>query len=213
MSARKDGDEIRAAWALHGLGHAAWVEGKHAEARRRLEESLELFIKLGEHGPAGGRLTFLAGVAREQGDLVAARRYLERSRELYGRAGDVAGIGAATHGLGDIALDEDDPVRALELYGEALEIDEAVTSAHDDAYILAGIASACAALGRRSEAARLWGAVERMDGELDIGISSSDRAAYERVLGELDPNELAAGRGLSNPEALTLARELSRASA
>jgi predicted ATPase/DNA-binding transcriptional LysR family regulator len=213
LSAREGGDEIRAAWALHGLGHAAWVEGKHAEARRRLEESLELFVKLGEHGPAGGRLTFLAGVAREQGDLSAAQRYFERSRELYGRAGDVAGIGAATHGLGDIALDGDEPVRALELYGEALEIDEAVTSAHDDAYILAGIASACAALGRRSEAARLWGAVERMDGELDIGISSYDRAAYERVLGELDPNELAAGRGLSNPEALTLAHELSRASA
>jgi tetratricopeptide (TPR) repeat protein len=210
--ARKEGDEVRAAWALNGLGHVAWEEGKLAQARSRLEESLELFLALGEHGPAGGRLSNLAAIARERGDLASARRLAERSREEFGKAGDIAGVGAATHSLGDLALDEGDSPGALALYGEALVIEEAVKSLRDDAYILAGIASASAALGQRAEAARLWGAVERMNAELDYGIGQADRWAYERVLGDLDPKELAAGRELSDDEALALGRELSRAS-
>jgi predicted ATPase/DNA-binding transcriptional LysR family regulator len=210
-SARKAGDDLRTAWALHGLGHVAWQEGKLEEARKRFEESLALFVELGEHGPAGGRLTFLGAVAREQGDLLAARLFLERSRDHYRRAGDVAGVCGATHSLGDIALDEGDYSEALACYGEALEIGAPGGNPRDTAYILAGIASCWAALGRRAKAARLWGAVERIVGELDVGITSYDRRAYERVLGELDPEELAAGGQLSDEEALALGRKLSRA--
>jgi tetratricopeptide (TPR) repeat protein len=209
--ARTEGNDLRAAWALHGLGHVAWEEGKLAEARRRFKESLDLFVELGEHGPAGGRLTFLAGVAREQGDLASARAFLVRSREHYGKAGDIAGVGGAVHGLGDVELDEGDYRRALELYAEALEIQEQVEGKRDDAYILAGIASCSARLGRPVEAARLWGAVERMNGELDYGLSDHDRRAYERALGEVDPAEVASGREVSDGEALALARKLSRA--
>jgi predicted ATPase/DNA-binding transcriptional LysR family regulator len=211
-SVRKAGDDLGTAWALHGVGHVAWQEGKLEQARRRFEESLALFVELGEHGPAGGRLTFLGAVAREQGDLAAARRFLERSREHYGRAGDAAGVCGATHSLGDIALDEGDYSEALAIYGEALDLGEPVGNPRDQAYILAGIASSSAALGRRAEAGRLWGAVERMAGELDVGITSYDRRAYEQVLGELDAEEITAGAALSNEEALELGRELSRAS-
>jgi tetratricopeptide (TPR) repeat protein len=194
------------------VGHVAWQEGKLEEARRRFEESLALFVELGEHGPAGGRLTFLGAVAREQGDLAAARRFLERSREHYGRAGDVAGVCGATHSLGDIAPDEGDYSEALAIYGEALDLGEPVGNPRDQAYILAGIASSSAGLGRRAEAGRLRGAVERMAGELDVGITSYDRRAHEQVLGELDAEEITAGAALSNEEALELGRELSRAS-
>jgi predicted ATPase/DNA-binding transcriptional LysR family regulator len=210
--ARKEGDQARTAWALHGLGHVAWEEGKLAQAWRHFEESLELFVELGEHGPAGGRLTFLAAIAREQGDLAAAHGFLERSREHYAEAGDIAGVSSATQGLGDSALDEGDYRRALERYAEALEIQEQVESRRLDAYILAGIAACSARLGRPADAARLWGAVERIDDELDYGIGDYDRGVYERVLGEVDPADLASGRELSDEEALALGRELSRAS-
>jgi predicted ATPase/DNA-binding transcriptional LysR family regulator len=210
--ARKEGDKVRTAWALHGLGHVAWEEGRLTEARRRFEQSLELFVELGEHGPAGGRLTFLASVAREQGDLAAARGFFERSREHYASAGDRLGVGAAIHGLGEVELDQGDYRRALELYAEALEIQEQVENKRDDAYILAGIASSSARLGRPVEAAQLWGAVQRMNAELDHGISEYDRRVYERVLGDVDPADVAAGRELSDEEALALGRELSRAS-
>ncbi len=209
--ARREGDQVQAAWALHGLGHVAWEEGRLAEARRRFAQSLELFIELGEDGPAGGRLTFLAAVARQQGDFVGARRYTERAREHYARAGDVSGVVSATHGLGDSELDDVNYRRALDFYAEALELQKQVEGKRVDAYLLAGIASSSARLGRPVEAARLWGAVERMNAELDYGISEHDRLVYERVLGEVDRADIAAGRELTDEEALALGHELSRA--
>ena len=207
--ARHAGDDLRTAWALHGLGHVALGEGKLAEARRRFEESLELFVSLGEDAPAGGRLTYLATVARAQGDLPAAMGYFERARQHFASAGDISGVAAAIHGLGDVALEEGKPERALAYYGEALEQGWTVATPWDLAYFLAGIAAACAALGRLAEAARLWGAVERLDAELEIKL---DRSVYEEVLGDLDPREKAVGAELGNQEAVGLARRLSRAS-
>jgi predicted ATPase/DNA-binding transcriptional LysR family regulator len=208
--ARRAGDDVRTAWALHGLGHVAWVEGKLVEARRRIEESLELFLSLGEDAPAGGRLTYLATVARAQGDLPAAMGYFERARQHFASAGDISGVAAAIHGLGDVALEEGEPERALASYGEALEQGWTVATPWDLAYFLAGIAAACAALGRLAEAARLWGVVERLDAELEVKL---DRSLYEEVLGDLDPREKAVGAELGNQEAVGFARRLSDASA
>jgi predicted ATPase/DNA-binding transcriptional LysR family regulator len=207
--ARRAGDDLRTAWALHGSGHVAFGEGKLAEARRRFEESLELFVSLGEDAPAGGRLTYLATVARAQGDLPAATGYFERARQHFASAGDISGVAASIHGLGDIALEEGEPERALACYGEALEQGWTVATPWDLAYFLAGIAAACAELGRLAEAARLWGAVERLDAELEVKL---DRSLYEEVLGDIDPREKAVGAELGNQEAVGLARRLSRAS-
>jgi tetratricopeptide (TPR) repeat protein len=164
---------------------------------------------LGEDAPAGGRLTYLATVARAQGDLPAAMDYFERARQHFASAGDISGVAAAIHGLGDVALEEGKPKQALACYGEALEQGWTVATPWDLAYFLAGIAAACAALGRLAEAARLWGAVERLDAELEIKL---DRSVYEEVLGDLDPREKAVGAELGNQEAVGLARRLSRAS-
>jgi len=207
--ARHADDDLRTAWALHGLGHVALDEGKLAEARRRFEESLELFVSLGEDAPAGGRLTYLATVARAQGDLPAAMGYFERARQHFASAGDTSGVAAAIHGLGDVALEEGKPKQALAYYGEALEQGWTVATPWDLAYFLAGIAAASAALGRLAEAARLWGVVERLDAELEIKL---DRSLYTEVLGDLDPREKAVGAELGNQEAVGLARRLGRAS-
>jgi DNA-binding transcriptional LysR family regulator/predicted ATPase len=207
--ARGARDDLRTAWALHGLGHVAWSEGKLAEARRRFEESLELFVSLGEDAPAGGRLTYLASVARAQGDLTAASAYFERARQHFASAGDISGVAAAIHGLGDVALEEGEPERALACYGEALEQGSMVATPWDLAYLLAGTAAACAALGRRVEAAQLWGAVERLDAELDVKL---DRTLYAEVLGDLDARQTAIGAELDPQEAVALARGLNRAS-
>lgn len=207
--ARGAGDDLRTAWALHGLGHVALREGKLAEARRRFEESLELFVALGEDAPAGGRLTYLATVARAEGDLPAAAAYFERARQHFASAGDISGVAAAIHGLGDVALEEGEAERALAFYGEALEQGRAVATPWDLAYFLAGIAAACAARGRLAEAAQLWGAVDGLDEELDVKL---DRSLYEGVLGDLDPRQREIGAELGTQEAVALARRLSRAS-
>ena len=66
---------------LHGLGYTAALEGDRPRAKEPLEQSLERFLELGQHAPAGGRLSYLGELAYEDGDLDATRRYYERSVE------------------------------------------------------------------------------------------------------------------------------------
>jgi len=204
--AREAGDDRRAAWALHGLGDVARQQGELNLARELLEESLALFVALGELGPAGGRLSYLATVATEQGDMVAARSYWEASRDQYAAAGDRAGVAGSIHGLGDIALRTGDADGALTHYVEALE----AAVDRDDrtlaAYCLAGLAAVLAMTMRGDEAARLWGAAQRAEGEVEVGIGRVERARYEEIVGKPDPDAVEAGRRLTATEALELVR-------
>lgn len=211
LLAREAGDDRRAAWALHGLGDVARGQGQLARARALFEESLALFLALGDLGPAGGRLTHLAAVAAEQGDIDAAREYWEGAREQFGAAGDRSGAAGAVHGLGDVALETKDGAGALALYREALETAAEMEEPQLAAYCLAGLAAALATCGRSEPAALLWGAAERADAELEVGIRSVDRARYGRSLGEPDPLAVAAGRELTVAEASELARAVAEA--
>jgi predicted ATPase/DNA-binding transcriptional LysR family regulator len=206
--ARAAGDRVTEAWVLHGLGYVSALEGDRGAARDLLEESHRLFLDLGQHAPAAGRLTYLAYLARLDGDLDAARIALERSIELYGDAGDAAGVAGSILELGDVALEERDWAGALERYREALGC---YTDSRDVMYLFAGIAAVAGATGRRREAALLWGAAEQQESELDQGIEQHQRARYESVLGEIDPVEVAAGRAASSEDALALAGEVAEA--
>ncbi len=204
--ARESGDELRTAWALHGLGHLAAEQGNSQEAQALFEESMELFLRLGEHAPAGGRMTFLAYYAAREGDLDRARSLNEQAAEQYRLAGDAAGVGGCLHSLGDLALEEGDIAAALEHYAEARPLLETGTRP-DYAYALGGLAAVAALSGRPDLAARLWGAVERIDSESDHKMPLDNRARYERAFGKLDEVELEAGRGLTEDASVELARE------
>ena len=54
--------------------------------------------------------------------------------------------------------------------------------------------SACRQSGRRKEAGRLWGALERIDADSDRKLEADDRARYERAAGDLDPADVDLGR-------------------
>jgi predicted ATPase len=204
---RSAGDDLRTAWALHGLGHLAGEQGDSTRAQRLFEESMELFLRLGEHAPAGGRMTFLAHYAAQEGDLERARSLYESAADQYRLAGDNAGIGLCIHGLGDLALQQGEAAVALERYREAQPLIRQSGSLLDLEYLIAGTAAVAGLLGRSAVAARLWGAVERLDAEADRRMEASERGWYERALGRLDEREREAGRSLTVEEAVALAQE------
>src|SRR6266511_2976929 len=206
--ARAAGDRSCEAWVLHGLGYVAQLEGDRTAARELLEQSHELFVELGEHAPAGGRLTYLAYLARLDGDFAAARSYSERAIDHYRKAGDAGGVAGSMMELGDLALDEGDWTDALHWYREALPN---CTESRELMYLFAGLAAVAAVTGRAREGARLWGAAEQIESNLDQGIAEFQRARFKSLLGELDAEEVAAGRAASTDEALALAWEIARA--
>ena len=204
--AREAGDDRRAAWALHGLGDVAREQGELNLARELLEESLALFVALGELGPAAGRLSYLATVATEQGDMVAARSYWEASRDQYAAAGDRAASPARSTAWATSRCGPATPTARSTHYVEALEAAIDLDDRTLAAYCLAGLAAVLAMSMRGDEAARLWGAAQRAESEVEIGIGRVERARYEEVVGEPDPDAVEAGRRLTATEALELVR-------
>jgi DNA-binding transcriptional LysR family regulator/predicted ATPase len=205
--ARRENDRTTTAWALHGLGHLAAEQGSPDEARALFEESMELFLELGEHAPAGGRMTFLAFYAAREGDLELARSLLERATEQYRLAGDLAGVGGCMHSLGDVELRAGDARAALDWYREALPLLVSTSTTFDVGYDLAGLAAVFALEGRPVEGARLWAVVERLDAEADRKIEPDDRANYVRAIGDVDQDAFGAGSELSLDDAIALAQE------
>ena len=191
-----------AARARSSLGE----QGDHKSAEALFEESMELFLRLGDHAPAGGRMTFLAYYAARDGDLDRAESLLERATEQYRLAGDLAGVGGCIRSLGDIDLERGDVRSALDRYRESRPILIQGGSSLDVAYELAGTAAVAALLGHPEVAARLWGAFLRLESESERSLDADDRVRYERALGEVDEANVAAGRELSDDEALELAR-------
>jgi predicted ATPase/DNA-binding transcriptional LysR family regulator len=198
--ARTAGDEMRLAWALHGLGHLLAEQGSWPEAQVLLEESMELFLRLGEHAPAGGRMTYLAYYAAREGDLDRAEKLLEGAVEQYGLAGDLAGVASSIHSLGDLALDRGDVAGALERFVEAQPAMLQAGSSLEIEYMLAGLAAVAGVRHRRELAGRLWGAFERLDEEAERRMETDDRARYERFAGPLDEHNLDAGRSVPDEE-------------
>jgi predicted ATPase/DNA-binding transcriptional LysR family regulator len=205
--ARRSGDDLRLAWSLHALGHFSAEQGDRARAEALFEESLALFLRLGQHAPAGGRMTFLAAYAVRDGDLDRAESLLERATEQFRLAGDPSGVGGCISGLGDIALERGDLSSALERYREAQPMLIQNGSTMDIELVLAGAAVIARHDGFAAVAARLWGALERLDEEAERKLEPDERALYERALGSLDAGAVEAGRALPNEAALTLARE------
>jgi DNA-binding transcriptional LysR family regulator/predicted ATPase len=204
--AREAGDEVRIAWALHGLGNVAMARGDSAGARALYEESLELFVRLGQHAPAGGRMTYLAELAFAEGDVDEARTLLERAVEQYRLAGDTAGIGGSIHGLGDAELIEGNADAALARYREACPLLVESGTSVDIALILAGTAAVAARLGAPDQSARLWGAFRRVDSESERPFTAAEIERYERAVGELDPVLIEEGTALTDDEAVELAQ-------
>jgi predicted ATPase/DNA-binding transcriptional LysR family regulator len=205
--ARASGDEHRIAWAIHGVGHLLAEQGNLDEAKDFFEESMLLFLRLGEHAAAGGRMTYLAYYAAREGDLDGARSLLERAAEQYRLAGDESGVGGTLNSLGDIALERGTLGSALRHYREAQPLLISSGTSIDLVTVLGAAAALAAQSGRREVAARLWGALERIDAEADRKLEVDDRARYERAVGRLDHREVNAGRALADEEALALARD------
>jgi hypothetical protein len=205
--ARASDDRTREAWALHGLGYLEFLEGNPTRAREQLEQSYQLFLELGDHAPAGGRLTYLAYIAQASGDRAGARSYLERSVDEYAAAGDREGVAGSLASIAQLMIADGEHEEALSLCRDALR-ELGASALRERLYVFAGIAAAATALGDAQQAARLWGAVQRLESDLEQPIDAMEREIYEQALGPVEERSVAAGRALSDDEALALAREL-----
>ena len=173
-------------------------------------EPRDLFLRLGEHAPAGGRLTFLAYYAHRQGDLEHARALYLEGAEQYRLAGDHSGVGDCIHSVGDLALEQGDVPTAIDRFSEAQPFILRGGAPFDLALAVGGIAAVAALRGRRSDAGQLAGAFQRLVAESERHLEPQDRWKYEEHLGELEDRDVKAGRAMSDDEIRTLLKDVTR---
>jgi hypothetical protein len=149
---------------------------------------------------AGAALAVAGPLASELGDIDRARPLYEASPPLAVEAGDRPTEAWALHGLGFVSAREGDRATAREL----LERSHA---------LFLELGQHAPAAGRLTHLAYL----ARLDGDLEAARRYSEdsiyRELYESLLGELDPEDLAAGGAASTDEVAALAQAVaSRAS-
>jgi predicted ATPase/DNA-binding SARP family transcriptional activator len=108
-------------YVLCNLACLARMAGDTDEARRLVEEAVELFATLGDRDGEALARNHLGCVHRDRADYTASRTALERSLRLRHEIGDRRAIGLTLANLGVLAAAEGDPVRGLALLGQALD--------------------------------------------------------------------------------------------
>jgi hypothetical protein len=98
--------------------------------------------------------------------------------------GDLWGIAGTLHELGRIATLREKWGEAAKLYAESAQIERTLGDRWGAVESLCGLAGVAGAMGRHQEAARIWGAVERLREEISAPMRSTEQAAYERQVAE-----------------------------
>jgi tetratricopeptide (TPR) repeat protein len=105
----------------HELGTIDLNEGKYAEAREKLGESLAKRREVGDEAGVATTLYNLSTIDLEERKYVQAREKLDESLALWQATGDCAGTAAAWHGLASIDMLEEQYAEAREKFGKALD--------------------------------------------------------------------------------------------
>jgi len=176
---RAVGDKRNVAYALGDLGRVALYQGDFVTARAPLEEDLAIAREMGNQRNLSYALGFLGQLALYQGDWTTARSLMEESLAIHRETGDQLGTARRLYDLGRVAFGEGD-VRARALYEEALTIFLALKSKWFIAASFEALAAAVLAQGKRTSAARLWGAAESLREGMGAPIPPVERAAYDR---------------------------------
>jgi non-specific serine/threonine protein kinase len=109
--------------ALCGAGFLAFSQIDHPAARARLEESAEIYRKIGDRHGLAYALTFLSLVMAHQGELAPARVLAEESVSLFREEdADRWGLGIALTNMGIVAEAQADYGQAVRLFEESVAI-------------------------------------------------------------------------------------------
>jgi tetratricopeptide (TPR) repeat protein len=170
------GDPWFRADVLHSAGHAATATGRLTEAERYFRESAALFQAAGDDWTRSLLLMDLGQAASRRGDYPAARSLHEESRTMMLAAG-VGGHYFRNNGvfLGLLALQLGELERACEVFGEVVRHTRAEGLPGAGVAALHGLAVVHARVGDGDLAARLIGALERVQDEMYMAPGTAEQ--------------------------------------
>ena len=105
---------------LNWIGSFRISMGDNEQAKKYLEESLDLRKEIGDKIGIAESLLSLGNVTNSLGDFELAKNYYEESQDIYKILGSKSGIAATTLSLGNIALNQGDYGLAKKYHEESL---------------------------------------------------------------------------------------------
>jgi non-specific serine/threonine protein kinase len=155
-----------------------------------LQESLDLYRRLGDRGGEGAALHRLANVACQQDRQDEGARLFEEVLAVFTHTGEKRGIARALNALGNLAWSRGDLEEARRLLGEALSVMHDIEDRQGIAMVLNNIGLVALDQGRLDEARALVEEGLALDRQLGIlgGIARGMMALGEvaRVAGDPD---------------------------
>jgi predicted ATPase/class 3 adenylate cyclase len=118
LSADEGVPDLVRAMALCSAGYLAHVQGDIGRSRKLVEESLELYRKLGDEEGTARSLQYLGWTTLED-DTERARRLLEESLDINRRVGNKRELAMVLHALATMTVDAGEQERGKALFEES----------------------------------------------------------------------------------------------
>jgi tetratricopeptide (TPR) repeat protein len=177
--AREIGDRRGTAMGLYCLGRLACDAGELEAAHAFYEESISNSGDVASDMSLHARCE-LGTIRCLRGDIPGARALLTEALEQYRALGFQMWIAVALAWLGIMSHDEGDIAAARSQLGEGLTLLHAIGARGSIALPLEAFASLSSALAGPPEAARLFGAAERLREDIELPLTVVERDRYER---------------------------------
>jgi len=211
-----DGDRWTMSFALFMKGMAAFERTDHVQAAALAEEARAAAghseeLRVQHPGP----LMILANIAVSRGDYEAAQPLYDQAIDDSRRAGEAWGLGILLSAAAGLRIVRGELAQAHAQASEALSFCQELEDPRGIAWSLEVFAALLAAGGRNEEAARSWGAADRLLESVGGWLSQEIRWLRARYLdsartslgAEAFDAARAAGREMPLPDAIAFARK------
>jgi predicted ATPase/class 3 adenylate cyclase len=174
------GDKPGIANCLHNLAAVASSQGDGETCRSLHEESLLMYQELGDRKGIALCLLNLGEEAHQRGDYAAARPLLEQSLVIYRNLENEAGVVGCFDGLGRLLLSQGDLTASRSLLEQSLGIGQQLGNRTDIVAPLHHFASLNAMDDKAVPAVTLWGAVQKLRGEIGSPLPPHEQEEFDR---------------------------------
>lgn len=198
---RQLGDQWGLALALNDLGNIVVAQGRilshspagsrqgaqmfYNEGRGYYEEGLEIWRRLNDRWGLQLTLIQLGTLAYEEEEYAAALQYYEEALQVLTLSDDKWGRAAVLRGLGSVNVAKKDFKRAAQDYLESLVLHWQLGRYQLIVECIEGIALIAVEIGQTDDAARLYGAAERMRDDSKLWDIPGHRESFNKRLSSL----------------------------
>ncbi len=203
LSVAHDVGEERVETHCHALlGTIAFREARYQDARRHMNEALELSRRRQDADAQAEALQTLGTISQSVGSFEHAEELHREAMSIYRRSGDLAHEADALTSLGNIAASGGDLVKSEGYLRRALAIERALGNGFGEARVLGHLGMVLQDGGRYPEAreahAQCLSASRRMGARQNEIVAELNLATADYVLGRLEDARSSYGEAMRN---------------